>query len=112
MVEVSVIIPVYNTEPWLEECLESACGQTLKNIEILCINDGSTDGSLAVLRKFAERDERIVVINQENRGVAHARNVGLNRAKGKYIYFLDSDDWIAPDALEVLAGKGSGHSFF
>lgn len=105
MVEVSVIIPVYNTEPWLEECLESACGQTLKSIEILCINDGSTDGSLAVLRKFAARDERIVVINQENRGVAHARNVGLNHAKGKYIYFLDSDDWIAPDALELLAGR-------
>ncbi len=102
MAEVSVIIPVYNTEPWLDECLLSVCMQTLKDIEIICINDGSTDKSLQVLQKYEERDNRIIVIDQENAGVSHARNVGLRLAKGKYIYFLDSDDYIAHDALEIL----------
>ena len=102
MAEVSVIIPVYNTEPWLEECLKSVCSQTLQNIEIICINDGSTDNSLRVLQRYAEHDDRIIIINQENRGVSHARNTGINRAGGKYIYFLDSDDYIEYDALKFL----------
>ena len=105
MAEVSVIIPVYNTEPWLKECLQSVCCQTLRDIEIICINDGSTDRSLAILQEFAERDERIVIINHNNRGISYARNTGMNRAKGKYIFFLDSDDFLAYDAMEILAGE-------
>lgn len=99
---VSIIIPVYNVESYLAECLDSACNQTLKNIEIICINDGSTDNSLGILQKYAERDNRIIIINQENRGVSHSRNVGMQHAKGKYIYFLDSDDYLAHEALETL----------
>lgn len=99
---VSVIIPVYNTEPYLEECLESACNQTLKSLEIICVDDGSTDKSLSILKKFADQDSRIRVISQANQGASHARNVGIQQAKGKFIYFLDSDDYLAPEALETL----------
>ncbi len=97
-----MIIPIYNTEAWLEECLNSVCNQTLKDIEILCVNDGSTDRSLDILQKYAEYDKRIIVINQENGGVAKARNTGLKYAKGNYVLFVDSDDFIAGDALEIL----------
>lgn len=99
---VSVIIPIYNTEPYLEECLESVCNQTLKTIEIICVDDGSTDRSLNILKKYAEADSRISVISQVNQGPSQARNVGIHKAKGKYIYFLDSDDYLAPEALETL----------
>ena len=102
---VSVCIPVYNTESYLEECLESACKQTLKEIEIICVNDGSTDSSLQVLQKFAENDDRIIIINQENQGAACARNVGIQHAKGEYVFYLDSDDYIAQDALEILVNE-------
>ena len=97
-----MIIPIYNTEPWLEECLNSVCHQTLNNIEIICVNDGSTDHSLDILKKYAELDERIIVINQENEGSSKARNTGLKCAKGNYVYFLDSDDFIDGDALGIL----------
>ena len=99
---VSVIIPVYNVELYLDECLDSVCNQTLKDIEIICINDGSTDRSLQILQNFARQDERIIIINQENHGVSYTRNTGIRKAAGKYVYFLDSDDYIAYDALEVL----------
>lgn len=102
VIKVSVIIPVYNVESYLDECLDSVCKQTLTNIEILCINDGSTDNSLHILQKFAEQDNRIIIINQENQGASHARNVGIQHAKGEYIYFLDSDDYLAHEALETL----------
>ena len=102
MIKVSVIIPVYNTGPYLEECLNSARNQTLKNIEIICVNDGSTDHSLDILQNCAKQDNRVIVINQKNQGVSHARNVGIQHAKGKYIYFLDSDDYLAHEALDTL----------
>ena len=89
---VSVIVPVYNVEKYLRECLDSVCGQTLKNIEIICVNDGSTDGSLAILEEYAAKDSRVRIISQENRGLSGARNAGLSVARGKYIYFMDSDD--------------------
>lgn len=89
---VSVVVPVYNVEKYLRECLDSICGQTLKNIEIICVNDGSTDGSLAILEEYASRDSRMRIISQENRGLSAARNAGLSVARGKYIYFMDSDD--------------------
>lgn len=97
---VSVIVPVYNTEPYLRECLDSICGQTLRNIEIICVNDGSTDGSLSILEEYAARDPRVRVFSQENFGQGHARNVGLDLARGEYVYFMDSDDCLPFSALQ------------
>ena len=99
----SVIIPVYNVEKYLAECLDSVCSQTLKDIEIICIDDGSTDGSAAILDDYARRDPRVRVIRQANAGVGAARNRGLDIATGRYVYFIDSDDWLADkNALSVL----------
>lgn len=102
MLKISVIIPVYNVEKFLTKCLNSVISQTLKDIEIICINDGSTDNSLEILNNFARTDKRIKVINQENSGPSVARNTGLEIAKGEYISFVDSDDWIDLDFLEKL----------
>ena len=100
--KISVIIPVYNTEQYLEECINSVINQTFKNLEIICINDGSTDNSLNILEKYAQKDSRIKIINQENKGVAQARNSGISICTGKYVFFLDSDDWINVNSLELL----------
>ncbi len=97
---VSVILPVYNVEKYLGRCLEDILGQTLKELEVICIDDGSTDGSLKVLQDFARRDGRVQVLHQENAGAAAARNTGLTRARGEYLSFLDSDDFFEPDMLE------------
>lgn len=100
---VSVIIPVYNPGPYLQQCLASVCGQTLQDLEIICVDDGSTGGSQALLKAFAARDPRIVLVShKKNRGCAAARNSGMDRASGKYISFLDSDDWIDAAYLEEL----------
>ncbi len=101
-IKVSVIVAVYNTEKYLRQCLSSIAAQTLHEIEILCINDGSTDGSLAILNEFASSDNRFKIFTKENEGLgaASARNYGLERATGKYISILDSDDWFSPDMLE------------
>lgn len=101
MPKVSVIIPVYNTEQYLEECLHSIINQTLTDIEIFVINDGSTDGSLAIIESFARADTRISVFSQENKGQSIARNVGIEKARGQFIYFMDSDDVLAENALQV-----------
>ena len=94
MPKISVIVPVYNTADFLPKCLNSLCSQTLQDIEIICVNDGSEDNSLAVLKKFALKDKRIKIINSEtNNGVSYARNKGLSSAKGEYISFMDSDDF-------------------
>lgn len=100
--KVSVIVPIYNVEAYLEVCLNSIVRQTLHDIEIILVNDGSTDGSLAIAERFAENDSRIRLISQENSGQAVARNVGIKEAQGDYIAFVDSDDWIEPDMLDVL----------
>ncbi len=102
MVNVSVIIPVYNTEKYLARCLESLNNQTLKDIEIICINDGSTDNSLAILEDYAKKDSRIKVISQDNAKQGAARNKGLDIAKGEFVAFVDSDDWVDKDYLEKL----------
>lgn len=102
MVKVSVIIPVYNVENYLEECLDSIINQTLKDIEIICINDGSTDGSLEILNDYAGSDSRLKLINQENEGQGAARNHGIKLSQGEYIYFMDSDDILELFALEEL----------
>lgn len=99
---VSVIIPTYNTVPYLEECLNSIKNQTLDDIEVICINDESTDGSFELLCDFAKTDDRFVVCTQSNAGLATTRNRGLEISRGKYVYFLDSDDWIEPNTFSEL----------
>lgn len=100
MVKVSVVIPVYNVEEFLGECLDSICNQTLEDIEIICVNDGSKDRSLEILNEYASRDERITVIDQENGGHAVATNRGMKLAKGEYLFLMDSDDILDLKALE------------
>jgi glycosyltransferase involved in cell wall biosynthesis len=100
--KISVIIPVYNASLYLEQCLQSLMNQTFSDIEILAVNDGSTDESLEILEKVAATDSRITVLNTANNGVSYARNLGLQNAKGEYIGFCDADDWIEPQMLEKL----------
>ena len=100
MVKVSVVIPVYNVEDFLGECLDSITNQTLSDIEIICVNDGSKDRSLDILNEYAERDSRITVIDQENGGHAAATNRGMENATGKYLFLMDSDDILDLTALE------------
>ncbi|WP_151671971.1 glycosyltransferase family 2 protein [Nitrincola schmidtii] len=99
---ISVIIPIYNSERYLRDCLISVQQQTYKDIEIICVNDGSTDGSAAILDEFAEQDIRVRVVHQENRGITKAREQGVTCSSGSYIYFLDSDDLIHQETLEKL----------
>ncbi|MDR0643875.1 MAG: glycosyltransferase [Treponema sp.] len=98
----SVIIPVYNVEKYLRSCIESVLFQTFEDIEIICINDGSTDHSLSILEEYAAVDKRFVIINQGNSGLAAARNAGAAAARGRYIIYVDSDDWIRETTAEVL----------
>jgi glycosyltransferase involved in cell wall biosynthesis len=102
MPKISAIIPVYNTERYLTECVDSIAGQTLRDIEIVCVNDGSTDTSEKILAEYAQRDARVVIVTQENQGLSAARNSGVSAATGDYLYFIDSDDHLALDALEKL----------
>ena len=105
MPQVSVIVPIYNQEKYLEQCMKSIRRQTLKDIEIICVDDGSTDRSLSMIRKMAAGDSRILILTEENAGAGVARNKGLAHAKGEYITFLDSDDIFEPDMLEKLYDK-------
>ena len=109
MVKISVIVPVYNVEAYLEECLEHVINQTFKDIEVICINDGSTDRSPDILNEFAQDDGRIRIINQENHGLGAARNGGIELAKGDYIYFMDGDDFLELTALEELYEISTKH---
>lgn len=104
----SIIIPVYNVEKYLRDCLDSVLGQTCSDWEVVCVNDGSTDESGAILDEYLTKDPRIRVITQVNGGLSAARNTGLANAKGDYILFLDSDDWLESIALEVLAANLNG----
>ncbi len=108
---ISVIIPCYNTQEYLAETLDSVIKQTLKNIEIICIDDGSTDNTPKILKQYAKQDKRIKIITQKNAGVVTARNNAIAAAHAEYIYPLDSDDLITPDCLEklyaaMMSGKG------
>lgn len=100
--EVSVIIPTYNIEKYIGACLDSVLAQTFQDFECICVNDGSTDDTLAILRSYAARDSRIRIIDQVNQGGSAARNVALNVARGRYISFLDNDDLYHPQYLEIL----------
>lgn len=99
---VSIIVPVYNVELYIEECLNSLIHQTYKNIEIIIVVDGSTDKSEDICKCFGQIDNRICIIKQENQGLSQARNTGLENAKGKYVTFVDSDDWLQQDAIYSL----------
>lgn len=101
-INVSVIIPVYNNQIFIYDCLQSVINQSLKNIEIICVNDGSTDLTLSILNDFSKKDSRIIVLNQNNNGPGFSRNRAARIAKGKYLYFMDSDDTIDIDCLERL----------
>ena len=102
MIKISIIIPVYNSSKYLSKCLDSVINQTYSNLEIICINDGSTDKSLTILKKYRKKDERIKIVNQKNCGVSIARNKALEMAVGEYIMFVDSDDFIDNDMIEKL----------
>ena len=102
MTKVSIVVPVYNVEKYLAKCLDSLINQTLKEIEIICINDGSRDNSLSILREYSSKDNRIIVIDKENEGQSVARNSGIEKASGEYLGFVDSDDWVDLDYFEKL----------
>ena len=110
MCKVSVIIPVYNVEQYLYKCLESVVNQTLEDIEIICVNDGSTDKSLDTLHEFAQKDSRIKVFSQTNQGQSVAKNRGMQYAAGEYIFFCDSDDYVEENALEKLYRKAKEYN--
>ena len=97
---ISVIVPVYNVEEYLEECLNSILVQTYTNLEILIVNDGSTDNSLEILQEFSQRDSRITIFTKENGGLSSARNLAIDEAKGEYFTFIDSDDYIEENYIE------------
>ena len=107
MAKVSLIVPVFNTEKYLRECLDSLVSQTLRDIEIVCVNDGSTDSSPMILAAYAQRDARIRVVSQPNRGLSAARNAGLSVARGEYLLFMDSDDRLDTVAVEQLYGRAA-----
>ncbi len=101
-VAISVIIPIYNADKFLMRCLNSVRNQSFNNIEIICINDGSTDNSAEILAKFAQNDPRFRILTQENHGLSASRNNGMDVASGSYIFFLDADDYLHPQALEIF----------
>ena len=101
-IKVSIIIPVYNVEQYLRQCLDSVVSQTYSNLEIICVNDGTKDNSVAIIKEYAERDNRIVLLNKENSGQAAARNFAFPYVTGDYVMFLDSDDWIERTTVQLL----------
>ena len=100
--KISIIVPIYNTEKFLDKCLNSLVNQTYKNIEIILIDDGSTDNSLNICLDYQKKDNRIKVIHQENKGLSGARNRGFEESTGDYIWYIDSDDYIENDSLKVI----------
>ena len=106
----SLLIPIYNVQRYLRECLDSAMAQTLKDIEIICINDGSTDNSPAIIREYMELSGRVKMIDKVNSGYGDSMNHGLEMARGKYVGILESDDFMAPDALEKLVSAADSNN--
>lgn len=103
--KVSVIVPAYNSEKYISKCIKSILNQTYKNLQIILINDGSTDNTLKIFNDFAAKDRRICVFSNKNQGIAATRNFGLQKAKGEYIVFIDSDDYVASNAIELLVNS-------
>lgn len=109
MAKVSVIIPVYNAEQYLRQCLDSVVGQTLRDIEIICVDDGSRDNSVTILKEYAARDSRLRLVREKNRGAGAARNQGLREATGEYLSFLDADDFFELDMLEKAVARAEAY---
>ena len=107
-VKISVVLPVYNVANYLRKCLDSLVNQTFEDFEVICVNDGSTDLSLGILEGYALTDSRFKIISQENKGLSGARNTGIQHVKGKYVLFVDSDDWLEENALEELYNHVEG----
>ena len=101
-IKISIVVPCYNVEKYVAQCLESICAQTLREIEIICVNDGSTDSTLTILQDFQKNDGRIRIIDKTNAGYGHSMNMGMANASGKYIGIVESDDFIEPDMFEKL----------
>ena len=101
-IKISIVVPVYNVERYLEQCLDSLINQTLKDIEIICVNDGSTDDSLCILKRYAEVDDRILIVSKVNSGYGHTMNTGMAMAKGEYLAIVESDDFVVPEMFEKL----------
>lgn len=106
---ISIIVPVYNVEKYLPQCLDSLVNQTYRDIEIICVNDGSTDNSQEILEKYAATDERVVIVCQENQGLSGARNTGIDAARGEWIMFVDSDDWIEHGTCRLALEAATGN---
>ena len=102
MKKVSIVVPIYNVERYLEKCLDSLVGQTYENIELILVNDGSTDRSLEIAKRYADRYEQIFLTSQANGGLSKARNTGIALAQGEYLCFLDSDDWLEFDTVQKI----------
>ena len=100
MIDVSIVLTVYNAESYIEGCLDMITGQTLRDIQIICVDDGSTDNSAQIIEQYAQKDDRIVLIREKNAGAGAARNRGMQEATGKYILFLDCDDFYEPEMVE------------
>lgn len=99
---ISVIVPIFNSEKYVNRCIDSILNQTYENLEVLLIDDGSSDGSLKICESWAEKDKRVKIIKEKNQGVSHARNVGIKNATGDYVAFVDNDDWLRPEMYETL----------
>ena len=109
-IKVSIVIPIFNVETYLPQCLDSILNQSLKEIEIICVNDGSTDNSLEILKEYLSKDERIKIIDKENAGYGHTMNIGMDLASGEYIGIVESDDFILPDMLSILYNEASSNN--
>lgn len=107
---ISVIVPVYNAEAWLSLCLESVLNQTHRDLELICVDDGSTDGSSALLEEFRRRDDRVRVVRQANAGLSASRNTGLRHARGEWVMFADADDWLDPDSCALALHAAGRHN--
>ena len=105
--KISIIIPIYKVEKYLRFCLDSLCVQTLKDIEIICVNDGSPDNCGEILNEYQKKDKRFYILNQENLGSGPARNNGLDHAKGEFVGFVDPDDWVSPNYFEILYNRAT-----
>ena len=103
--KLSIVIPVYNVAEYLPKCLDSILNQSFNDFEVICVNDGSIDNSLDVLKSYREKDSRVVIIDKKNEGSGVARNTGIDAAQGEYLYFIDSDDWIEDDCLQKIINK-------
>ena len=102
---ISIIVPVYNAEKYLQKCLDSILEQTYQNLEIIIVNDGSTDNSGQICHEYEQKDSRIIYMEKENGGVSDTRNTGLDRMTGSYVTFVDSDDWLEPNYVQFLYEK-------